>query len=818
VTGNVGEAVIRETIGRLQSYIDFYDSIRHNGWPTFYQSIRIKSLLDNGRIFLADDMGMGKTFVGVMGKVLLEEKYGRRPALIVSPKPAMAENDYLHGPWSESEINTYSSMMGRRPQKVVAIHTFQDLASVDGDTDFVVINYEKLSRDKDSNRYQQALMKMDFGLVDLDEVHNVKNPSTNRFAVLQPLIEMYRDRPLILSSGTIPANTLNEMGTYLWALDPTAYPNPRQWRFEADPEAVRKMLDRHQWFRITRAELKEELGLADLNDGNILDVELSEAEAHAYFETWKNCSFLGDKLVRLRQCEFNPALVPQLSGYCGPFSKRQTINRLIEQKVADGESVAVYLPLKTGIIDEFVDDNQKWGAAKIEGDTPYALRYEIADAWKKGEIKVAFLTSVMSEALDLSLGDRPATFIFGEPPFTPREYHQPPGRIWRRGQHAPVTVYYAITKSDVLNSLMQNAVDEIVEENNIPRPRNFSPRTISQDKMRLVRYKLAVAENVYKGVVPEEWERQLFETRTEEEARRFMEGMVSLPKVEKIPAFTQAILLQSMWRGVGEDGYRQIAETPLGERYTRLYTEDWDGTFSASTNNAIAKIIAAEEKTKGRQGLVADIGSAHGCVSQALYKLGTPRPTICVDIDPKMLQRGREVCGRLGMDNYYINAKATDTTLPTSSVDVVTLSYILHYLEQNGKREVEDALIEANRILVPDGLMISAFPWTVQEDRVRRFIGGIGNYGFSMLPLSGFYKAGNNGVHLTVARATDKVTGYRADSKDFELYGTRRKLSGGSETKGRIRGRKKFAGEEQFVRKDNKMTLEEALDMSFEVK
>ena len=362
--------------------------------------------------------------------------------------------------------------------------------------------------------------------------------------------------------------------------------------------------------------------------------------------------------------------------------------------------------------------------------------------------------------------------------------------------------------------MMQDAVDEIVEEYDVPRPRNFVPRTISSDKMRLVKYKLAIVDKVYQGVAPEEWERQLFETRTEDDARKFMEGMLSMPKMDKPPAFTQAILLQSMWRGVGESGYKQIADTPLGDRYAKLYTEDWENTFSAMTNRAIARVIDAEDRTQGRQTLVADIGSAHGCVSQALYHLGIQRPTICIDIDPKMLDIGRKVNGSLGVHNYYINSTATGTTLPCASVDAVVMSYMLHYLNQyNGKREVEDALIEANRIIAPGGLLITALPWTVQEQRLQNLARGIENYGFDLLPVSGFYKAGSNGVHLAVARRTEDVSGYRGNPEDFELYGIRRKFSGAAETKRRLPERKKFAGEERFVRKDDKMTLEEALEM-----
>ncbi len=815
---HLGRAVMEKVIATVKGYLEYYDTnsvpFGNGELPAYHQSIRIKDFVKYGRVACMDDMGTGKTLIPVRAKPIFDQMNGRKPALVIAPKSSMDDNERLHGAWSQSEIDKYSSTLGMRRMNVLPIFNRGDFEKFDSNTDFVVINYDKLSRDAEGTTYMRALMQMDLGMIVPDEAHHFGNPNTQRFAAAKPLIEKYKNQPLFLASGTMPANSFKEFKSYLWMLNPDKYPDPREWRFDDDIGALRRMLDEHHWYRITRHQLKEQLGLGDFHDDQTLHVELTDEEALAYFEVWKNCAFLGDKMIRLRQCEYNPGILPQFAEqFAGHVSsKRIAINRSIEQAVDEGQSVLVYLPLKTGIIDDFVADNRRFGAIKIEGDTKYRARFELGADFKSEQARVAFITRVMSESRDLSLGDRPAKVIYAEPPWDPREYMQPAGRVWRRGQRAPVTIENVVTQSAFLNELMESSIDELVAEHGIKRPKHFTPRTISYDKLRLVRYKLAAVEKFYAGNMPENWEQRLFEARTEDDARAFMEGMVSLPKLERPSSFKIAIMMQSMWRGIGEEGYRKLVNMPIAGKYANLYTDGWDETFSATTNKAIARMIAAEEQYQGRQLEIADIGSAFGCLSQALYTMDMPRSTTLVDIDPKMLALARKQARKNRVHNTYVNATATDTTLRDSSLDVAVLSYVMHYLDNINKREIEDALLEQNRILAPGGLMIVALPYTVEEDHIDRFTKGLTGYGFYPLPFSGFYRSGSTGNYFVAARALEKVEGYKGNAEDFVLYSTRKKLSGAAET----RRSKVWTGtrnkqDETFVRKGEHITLDEAI-------
>src|SRR3990167_7499628 len=133
-------AGVRKT---LESYLEFHEEVSANsaaGWPTFSQSIRIKALLDNKRILVADDTGVnGKTFTTAASKFALDKTGSKHPALIVAPNSGMLNA------WAPSEINRYAGYVGASEQNVVTVSEFKDFEKVDRDTDFAVVNWEKLS-------------------------------------------------------------------------------------------------------------------------------------------------------------------------------------------------------------------------------------------------------------------------------------------------------------------------------------------------------------------------------------------------------------------------------------------------------------------------------------------------------------------------------------------------------------------------------------------------------------------------------------------------------------------------------------------------
>jgi len=178
---------------RVSGLLSFYNRITadaEEGWPSWTQAIRMMLLQENKRLAVADDTGVnGKTFQAVGSKVDLDRQHGKRhPTLVVAP------NSGLEEAWHPSEIDGYAKKLVRERvevyeaadlnklndntkavyfnwdklgvdkqqdyldyakqqapqayvlnQKVVTIRNYDDLTTVTEDTDFMVINWEKLS-------------------------------------------------------------------------------------------------------------------------------------------------------------------------------------------------------------------------------------------------------------------------------------------------------------------------------------------------------------------------------------------------------------------------------------------------------------------------------------------------------------------------------------------------------------------------------------------------------------------------------------------------------------------------------------------------
>jgi len=94
---------------------------------------------------------------------------------------------------------------------------------------------------------------------------------------------------------------------------------------------------------------------------------------------------------------------------------------------------------------------------------------------------------------------------------------------------------------------------------------------------------------------------------------------------------------------------------------------------------------------------VADLGAGEGLISQLLARRA--EKVYCIDRSPKMVEIGRDLAARNGLENLeYILGDIEKTPLPDTSVDLVILSQALHHADHP-----ERAISEAFRILDSGG-------------------------------------------------------------------------------------------------------------------
>ncbi len=168
-----------------------------------YQIEGMLHLAFAGRAMLADEMGLGKTVQAVAAAAVMNEAFGVRRVLVVSPASLKTE-------WEE-QIRKFTSLpveivFGNRKQRLEFYrnsHAF-----------FLLTNYEQVVRDYDDiNRDFQP------NLVVLDEAQRIKNWRTKTAAYLKRLQSRYA----FVLTGTPIENKIDELYSLVEFVNPTLF-------------------------------------------------------------------------------------------------------------------------------------------------------------------------------------------------------------------------------------------------------------------------------------------------------------------------------------------------------------------------------------------------------------------------------------------------------------------------------------------------------------------------------------------------------------------------------------------------------------------
>ncbi len=719
----MSQTILESVISTLKGYLDFHDKIAEysiEGWPTFAQSIRIKSLLENKRVLIADGTGVnGKTFTSAALKFYLDRTEKKRhPTLVISPNSGLLEA------WSPDNISYYAGKVDAPKQKVLPILSYEDLDLPVDDVDFAVINWEKLSigeNDRKWSRLEGLINRMDPDYFIFDEFHNAKTAGSSRGKTVQRLVKFTEGKYVALLSATPIPNRYRDLSMVFHMLDPKKYSDPLMFSGVV-PEIIQELFSRQVWFRLTTKDLKEQLGLKDLNEG-VEHYELSREEADTYFKIWTDCVSLGQGFSELRKALFDY----RKSSYYGGKGRRLPSKLLALEGLVDKYSskgkVIVKTNLVTGVIESMEELlSKKHNVLIVTGSTPREERTDIFKLFRSSDVyDTLILSSVGEESVDLTTGETPCTIIASEPEITPREHDQTVGRVYRRGQKGQVTHITLVAKSDYLNRRMNHFVDKLRKAYDIKIPRRFVARTIEEDMYAMRLGKEAVVEKIMSGRNVSLEEISLHDV-SDEGVLTHCRGILPPSSLNSMGPFQWATLVQANWRSAGEEKFKLLTQTKGWKTWTKMYEKGWEGSASYATLEWVGRIIDDIENENGYSPLVIDEGSGAAYLSRA-----TGRSAVCLDIDQHFLDLGKDACSRMNIPNTYVKAKATDTGLADRIADVVVNSYMLFYLT---KDEIERCAEETNRILKKGGSWIVALPYTVEKDSVSNFSTNLSRYGF----------------------------------------------------------------------------------------
>ena len=387
---------------------------------------------------LADDMGLGKT---VQAICMLLKKSKEGSGLVVAPVSVIPN-------WI-SELEKFAPCLNPVTMPVEGRRNF--IASLKAG-DVLVVSYSILQSEA------EMFGEKEWGIVVLDEAHNIKNFATKTAKAASSLKAGFR---LALTGTPIQNNTAE-----LWSI--FNFMNPGMMgalpeftrRFPPGEEGggrLRKLISPFI-LRRTKSSVLDDL---PPKTEIILKVAMSPEEASFYeavrqraVEALDEAEGMGQntniqilaEITRLRQASCNARLIDPRSDI--PSSKMEAFSNLVTDLVGAGHRALVFSQFVThlALAREILDAN-KVGYLYLDGSTPVKEREKLVKEFQSGAAKL-FLISLKAGGLGLNLTG--ADFVIHlDPWWNPAVEDQASDRAHRIGQSKPVTVYRIVSKNTI---------------------------------------------------------------------------------------------------------------------------------------------------------------------------------------------------------------------------------------------------------------------------------------------------------------------------------------------------------------------------------
>jgi SNF2 family DNA or RNA helicase len=440
-----------------------------------FQKVGVDRLTTSERLFLADEMGTGKTVQAIAAA----EALGAKKVLIVcqNSMKGMIKNGKVIGGWAE-EISLWA------PGKSIGVvegQPKQRHAILDLDPDYLVINYEALVG-KTGIELTSRLVKQ-WDVVIFDEHHKIKNrnakatkackrickyaehvwmlsgtPLLNHAQEMWPPLNMMfpEDKKYRSYWRWVRENCIVERGTFGWTVtsitDPK-HPRAKKLRDDLQPLMLRR----------TKAEVLKDMPAKTIKK---VWVELHGEQLEAYREMEKDMlAHFEDELItvaaviaqiiRLKQITVGPELMfPEMDTITGA-----KYNALVDILEADPDKkLIIFSQFRTALERVakrlYTDGICELGEfALLTGNVPQSDRSVLVNAFQKEEYPRILLITTQAGGTGLTL-TAASTAVFLDKLWTPAMNVQAQDRIHRIGQSEPVTI---------LELLALDSVEERIE-------------------------------------------------------------------------------------------------------------------------------------------------------------------------------------------------------------------------------------------------------------------------------------------------------------------------------------------------------------------
>lgn len=412
------------------------EKIRTSLFPFQREGVQL-ALARNGKIILADDMGLGKSI-----QSLAIASYYRRewPMLIMAPASMVST-------WHEQVQRWFPEL---DPASIVALYDGKGL--LNGQVN--IGSYDLLTRMGD----QVAAKK--FQVVIVDESHALKNPDSKRSKSLIPVIS--RSSRAILLSGTPALSRPIELFSQIKAINPKLFPNyydfgkrycnGHQTHFgwdmkgSSNTQELQVILENTIMIRRTKGQVLSQLP-PKIRQQIFLKVDPRDLKIFASINN--KGALLG--LDDLSRMESRNELM-DLWRKTGE-AKAPAMLEYIEDLLEAGHKCLVFAHHKN-VLDIFEDSfmKAKRKYIRIDGNTNSSQRQEICTKFQSDPLTRIALLSITAASTGLTL-TAATTVVFAELYWNPGQLVQAEDRAHRIGQCDSVNVHYLLAKGTTDDTL-----------------------------------------------------------------------------------------------------------------------------------------------------------------------------------------------------------------------------------------------------------------------------------------------------------------------------------------------------------------------------
>jgi superfamily II DNA or RNA helicase len=431
---------------------------------------------------LGDDMGLGKTIQALAALLYLA---GKGPSLVLAPTSVCMN-------WLR-EARRFTPAL---TMNYLGEGDREELLAAPAPYHVILCSYGLLQMEV------EALEKVSWNCIVLDEGQAIKNPRTKRWKNVMRLRGQFR----LITSGTPLENHLGELWSLFRFLNPGLLGSLKSFnsRFaspiesEGDPHAVKRLKRLLEPFllRRTKSQVLEEL---PPKTEILLSLELSPEENTLYEalrrkaleEATHSSLSPGQKriqilthIMKLRRACCHPRLILPQSG--SGSSKLKALEKILLDLEENRHRALVFSQFvdHLSLVRAFLD---RIGIAYqyLDGSTPLKERKKRVDAFQRGETP-CFLISLKAGGMGLNL--TAADYVIHlDPWWNPAVEDQASDRAHRIGQTRPVTIYRMVAKGTIEEKIVALHEHKRHLAEDILKGREQIPEVSLEDLMGLLR-------------------------------------------------------------------------------------------------------------------------------------------------------------------------------------------------------------------------------------------------------------------------------------------------------------------------------------------